>query len=206
MKIFGVQAAALAAIALVGTGSTALASPAVLSDTELDVISAGSALSVAQTFANALGRRTLAVTGTDTLAVEGATRRYTRGLGTAFAAGDFAATEVFTQSGVAGGGTAATVAGQAATTALGGTSQSWGRTVARGGPIASVAHGTNVSIAVGAQTDAAAAAGSGATGNFLAISNQIAIPVNAGRVSVAVTVPWAVAVSLPDSVNVLLGR
>lgn len=207
MRKVGIITAALAACAALSAGPAAAETAIVLSDGDLDAISAGSAASVAQAIANALGRGTLTVTTTRTLAREQQVRRFTTGSGNAFAAGDtLAATATLNQSGVAGAGTSAAVGVQVGSAAAGGTSQSSGNTVARGGPVSSVAYRTGVSVAVGGQTDAAAGAGSSATGNFLTISNQVVVPVNAGKVSVGVAVPYAVAVSLSPSVNALLGR
>lgn len=200
--------AALAACATLLAASPSADAAVVLPDDALDAISAGSAASVAQAAANAVGLRgTLTVTTTKTLAREQPLRRFTAGSSNAFAAGDIrAATGTFNQSGVAGAGTSAGVAVQAGSTAAGGISQSSGNTVARGGPVSSVAYGTGVTVAVGGQTNAATGAGSSAAGNFLTIRNQVTVPVNAGKVSVGVAVPYAVAVSLPPSVNALLGR
>jgi hypothetical protein len=208
MRMTELSAAVLAACALLSTGPASAGGPVVLSEGELDAVSAGSALSVAQALADAFGRRgTLTATGTSTFAREQSVRRFTTGASAALAVGDLlAATAVTNQSAVAGGGTAAAVAVDAGSIAAGGTSQSSGRTVARGGPFASVAFGTGVSVAVGGQTSADATAGGGATGNFLTITGQVVVPVNAGQASVAAAVPWSVAVSLPDSVNALLGR
>lgn len=208
MRTSALLAALAACAALSSVAPPSAGAAVVLTEDDLDRISAGSAASVAAAAATGLGLRgTLALTTTRTLARERLLRRFTAGSSKALAAGDvLATTATFNQSNVAGAGTAAGVAVDVGSAAAGGTSRSSGSTGARGGPVSSVAYGTGVTVAVGGQTQPAAGAGSSASGNFLTINNQVVVPVNAGAVSVGVAMPYAVAVSLPPAVNALLGR
>ncbi len=107
---------------------------------------------------------------------------------------------------MAGAGGAVLVGAQTGAFATLGSARGLGRTTGSGGAVVSFGYGTSVSVGVGERTGATAAGTAGGAGSFLAISGVVVVPVNAGRASVGVAVPYAVAVSLPPSVNALLGR
>lgn len=207
MKKMNFAAAVLAAATAMAAGSAGAGGPIVLGDTQMDGVTAGSAFSLGNAIATAVGRGTFTLTGANTTSFERFARRATGSDTVAFAAGDrFAVAGVVNESTVAGSGGAVYVATDTGALAARGTARGVGRTRAAGNAVVSVAYGTSTSVGIGERTNATAAAGSGGAGTFLAISGQVVVPVNAGQASVGVAVPWAVAVSLPSSVNALLGR